>query len=332
MIVLGPGELAERLAALPVIVEGYAVQLGQVPVRGYYGDRPRPTGEVALEGRGHVGRGENVDWTPQDQRAFEELCRGLLPRAVPRGATSVGRISARLRSSGDHPHHRAAIEAAAVDLALRQAATDLFHLSGRPRRPARFCRSIGRDEVGREGPLAAVERLLRTWPAARIKLDCRPAGWSEETWRALAARGRIVVLDFKREGSGRQVELAHRHLPEAWLEDPPVGARHDGDAAPGWLARVALDGYVEVAADLDRPPIPPAAVNVKAPRVGGPLEALAMLERCRRSGWHAYFGGMFEVGAGRRQARVLASLFTADAWNDLAPLTGGASAGDPVPA
>lgn len=30
---------------------------------------------------------------------------------------------------------------------------------------------------------------------------------------------------------------------------------------------------------------------------------------------------MFEVDAGRSQARVLASLFTATAWNDLAPLS-----------
>ena len=31
-------------------------------------------------------------------------------------------------------------------------------------------------------------------------------------------------------------------------------------------------------------------------------------------------GGMFEVGVGRAQARVLASLFTSRGWNDLAPV------------
>jgi hypothetical protein len=30
---------------------------------------------------------------------------------------------------------------------------------------------------------------------------------------------------------------------------------------------------------------------------------------------------MFEAGVGRRQARDLASLYTPDSWNDLAPLS-----------
>jgi hypothetical protein len=38
---------------------------------------------------------------------------------------------------------------------------------------------------------------------------------------------------------------------------------------------------------------------------------------------------MFEVDVGRSQARVLASLFTAEAWNDLAPLSGALA--DPLP-
>lgn len=332
MSVLGPGELAARLADLPLAVEAWEIRIGEIPVRGYYGGRPRPTGEVRLTGRGRTGRGENVDWTPEDQRRFEAVCREVLPAALPRSGASVGGVREKLRSFGLEPHHRAAIEAAAVELGLGQASTDLSALSGRPRRPVRFCRSIGREEVEEHGPLAAVQALLAARPAARLKLDCPPAGWTPETWEALAATGRVVVLDFKREGTGAQVELGHRHLPEAWLEDPPVAAVKDrarGNPGPAWLARVALDGYVGAAADLDRPAFPPAAVNVKAPRVGGPLEALAVLERCRRSGWHAYVGGMFEVGAGRRQARALASLFAPDAWNDLAPLSLGTSAGAP---
>jgi hypothetical protein len=129
-----------------------------------------------------------------------------------------------------------------------------------------------------------------------------------------------VVLDFKREADLEQVRLAHAAIPEAWLEDPPAEAitiDRDGD----WRGRVALDGYVLAAVDLDDPEIPPAAVNVKAPRVGGWIEALRCLEECGRRGWHAYIGGMFEVDVGRSQARVLASLYTADSWNDLAPIS-----------
>ena len=308
---LSPGGLAVRLAALPVLIEGHSVEVGSVPVEGYYDGRARPTGEVSLMGGGQIGRGENVDWTPEEQARFAVVCGDLIPWSVSSGRPTIGDLSASLLESDAHPHHRAAIEAAAIELALRQVSTDLFRFAGHPPRPVRHCRSIGRETVERDGPLAAVGRLLDAEPGARIKIDCPPSGWPEPTWRALAAPGRIVVVDFKREGSADQVALAHRHLPDAWLEDPPaavIEGAQTADLSPSWLGRIALDGYVLTAADLDQPSIPPAAVNIKMPRLGGPLETLRCLERCVHQGWHAYFGGMFEVGVGRRQARDLASL------------------------
>ncbi|MGH7588278.1 MAG: hypothetical protein ACRELU_06770 [Gemmatimonadota bacterium] len=329
---VGPGDLARRLTELPVVIESHSVEIGAIPVDGYYDGADRPTGVVALAGGAQQGRGENVDWSPDGQERFATVCRDLVSRVLPAGPTSLGAVAEALARSGAHPHHRAALEAAALDLALRQAGVDLFDLTGRPYRPIRTCRSIGREEVGRGGPLAPVEALLERHPDARIKIDCPPDGWDEGVWRRLAGSGRIVVVDFKREGVAEQVELAHRLLPDAWIEDPPADLVRRGDAGPRpWLRRVALDGYVTAASDLEAPPFPPAAVNVKAPRVGGPFEALAILEICRRSGWTAYFGGMFEVSVGRRQARVLASLFTAEAWNDLDPLTGPAPGHDPAP-
>ncbi|MGH7572399.1 MAG: hypothetical protein ACREMK_11230 [Gemmatimonadota bacterium] len=313
---LGPGELGERLVDLPVVVDGHRVEHESVPVPGYYGGQSRPTGVISLTGGGHEGRGENVDWTPEEQARFADICDELVPR-VARGATSVGAISHALQESDAHAHHRSAIEAAAIDLALGQAGTSLFRLSDRPVLPVRFCRSIGREEVLWAGPHAAIHRVVAEDPAARIKIDCPPAGWPEAIWKAFAGSGRIVIVDFKREGMLRQVDLAHRYLPDAWLEDPPREALSQG---AGWRGRVALDGYVSSAADLVAPPLSPGAINVKAPRVGGFLEALRCLARCASEGWEAYIGGMFEVGIGREQARDLASLFTAKGWNDLAPL------------
>lgn len=67
------------------------------------------------------------------------------------------------------------------------------------------------------------------------------------------------------------------------------------------------------------------AVNLKAPRMGGPLALLRGLERALAPSEHphdarvpAYFGGMFEVGVGRQQARQLAALYCDAAPNDLA--------------
>ena len=78
---------------------------------------------------------------------------------------------------------------------------------------------------------------------------------------------------------------------------------------PSWLA----------ATDHDRP----AAVNVKPARMGGVLEALACVARCDAAGISVYFGGMFEVGPGRRQLWDLAALLAPDGPNDVAPIAVG---------
>ena len=308
---LGPGALAERLAELPVVVESASVALGDAPVPGYYDDAPRPTAFVSLEGLGR-GVGECVAWTAAEQQRFARAVSSL----APSGLTTVGAVHERLR--GADPYHAAAIEAAAIDLALRQAHTNLFTLAERPPHPVAYCRSLGGAAIAMAGgPVEAAAAVVAREPWARVKIDVESGTWDASVWRRLAATKRVVVLDFKRRGDEHEIALAHRWLPDAWLEDPPDGAL---DPAAPWRRKVALDAYVESAADLVPPPIIPGAVNVKAPRVRGPLEALRVLEVCLGAGWAAYMGGMFEVGAGRAQARVLASLFTHDAWNDVAPL------------
>lgn len=311
---LDPGELAGALAELVVDIDAVDVRTGAVEVSGYYGGVPRPTGVVVLRGGGAAGRGECVAWSPDGQAAFASAC----PVMAPLGRVTIGGLESRLRRASADPYHRAAVEAAAIDLALAQAGINPFRLANRVPRPVSFCRSI--NEAADPG--AALETVLDDDPDARIKIDCPEAGWDERTWNALGRADRVVIVDLKRNGPPERPIEAHRALPRAWIEDPPPGSadRIADREAGDWAARISLDGYVTRATDLDRPPLPPAAVNVKAPRMGGWLEALRCLETCRLRGWHAYVGGMFEVDAGRAQAAVLASLFTAEAWNDLAPL------------
>jgi hypothetical protein len=294
-----------------VAIEDLHVERASVPVPDYY-EAARPSGIAVLRGRGVDGRGECVAWTPAAQEEFAAACARL---DIPADST-LGEISELLAADLDDPYHRAAVEGAAIDLALRQRGTNPFALGHVAARPVAFCRSIGRANEARD----AIATVLARDPGARIKIDVPAAGWPASTWDALAASRRIVVLDFKRESDPDQVRLAHSAMPDAWLEDPPAEAV-TLDPRGGWRDRVALDGYVLAAVDLDDPEIRPAAVNVKAPRVGGWIEALRCLEECRRRGLHAYVGGMFEVGPGRRQAHVLASLFTPEAWNDVAPIS-----------
>jgi hypothetical protein len=60
-------------------------------------------------------------------------------------------------------------------------------------------------------------------------------------------------------------------------------------------------------------------VNIKPSRLGGLRNLLDAYDYCAERGIGGYGGGQFELGAGRGQNQYLASLFHADAPNDVAP-------------
>jgi L-alanine-DL-glutamate epimerase-like enolase superfamily enzyme len=60
-------------------------------------------------------------------------------------------------------------------------------------------------------------------------------------------------------------------------------------------------------------------VNIKPCRVGRLQELSRLYAHCESAGIHMYNGGMGELGVGRGQAQLLASLFHPDAPNDIAP-------------
>ncbi len=280
------------LAALPVGVNDVECRVGAVRVPSYPGG-VRPTSEVRLGG----GRGECVAWTAEAHVAL----RGRMG-LVPRGRWAhLGDWAAAMRERFTDPYERAALEAAAVDLALRQAETNLFELAGVTPRAVRYVVSYGRLR----DPMADAEAGIE------LKLDVDPA-WDEATWASLR---RVAVLDFKGTGSPADHERAHRAVPEALIEDALAGP---------WSAslstRLSFDAPFTSARALDALPVRPAAVNLKPARMGGVLEALACAERCAREGIAVYVGGMFEVGVGRPQLRALAALLCPDAPNDVAPL------------
>ncbi len=323
----GPGALADRLEALPVRVEAATVAAGESALADYPGGL-RPTSTIRLVGAGEVGLGENVAFTGEAHAAFVDLARGIERdlRAAGAGLTVGGAMSLVERAAvGERAHARAArapaqaaiaryaraaVEAALIDLALRQAGLGIGGLTGVAEARLRFVVSFdgGGDPVGHIGRLRAAG-----WGGA-LKLDVDP-GWSGPIRRVLAAEAGLAILDFKGRGDGALVGDLSERFPAAIFEDPPSPEGHlrcardapvsDVDAAAGVLARGE-------------------AINLKAPRMGGPLAALRALELARTSPspagtTRAYWGGMFEIGAGRRQARVFAALFCPDAPNDLAP-------------
>jgi len=296
--------LRAALEALPLRIDNVLVHSSHVALSSY-ADGPRPTSTVTLQGDGASGYGEHVGWTDASHAAFRDSAA-----AVPRGSWLLGAWAARLASLP--PYDRAALEAAAIDLALRQHGTNLPRFVALVPRPVRYVVSFARVA----DPVAEAERLVRG--DLELKIDADPA-WSDETWRRLAALDRVAVIDFKQEGDVADHERAHGCMRDAWIEDPRPGSVA---WSPALLRRLSADAPVTSVAALEALAPAPAAVNVKPARMGGVLEAITCLELCQRRGLAAYVGGMFEVGVGRQQSLALAALACPDGPNDIAPLLG----------
>jgi L-alanine-DL-glutamate epimerase-like enolase superfamily enzyme len=298
--------LRAALSALTVAVEDASCRCAEIALPGYP-DGNRPTGVVTLAAGEVRGAGELVAFTVPEQRAFRDE---VVPR-VPRGRGRLDAFVAAVRTLTARPYERAALEAAAIDLALRQARTNCARLLAVEPRPARYVLSFGPTS----DPLAAIAAAVAG--DLEVKLDVDPR-WDDRTLAALAASGRVAVLDWKGGGARDDHERVHAALPNALVEDPdPAGAPWSA----GLRARLAADAAVASAADVEAAAAASAAVNLKPARMGGVLEALDAAARCAALGRDVYLGGMWEVGPGRQQLRVLAALVAPDAPNDIAPLT-----------
>jgi hypothetical protein len=301
------GAVAATLAALPLVVDDVRCALAPVAVASYPGG-VRPSSLVTLHGRSARGHGEHVGWTEAEHAAFRDAVG-----SVPRGRTRLDAWATAMRERVGAPYARAALEAAAIDLALRQADTNLFRLAGVPARAVRYVVSF-----------AAVDDALAEaahHPAIELKVDVDGA-CDDAHYAGLATLGRVAVLDFKLTGDAADHARAHRAVPTALLEDPRLAA---GPWPAPVAARISFDAPVGSAEALAGLPVPPAAVNVKPARMGGVFEAFACIARCTAAGIAVYLGGMFETGVGRTQLRTLAALFAPDGPNDIAPLALGAA-------
>jgi L-alanine-DL-glutamate epimerase-like enolase superfamily enzyme len=303
--------LAARLEALPFAVEAIDVRWTPVELPSYP-DGPRPSSIVTLTGARHRGRGEHVGWTREAHERFAAAAATL-----PRGRLLLRDWVTAIAPFA--PYDRAALEAAGIDLALRQHETTLFGLAGVAPRPLRWVVSF----AAVFDPVTEAARH----PGCELKIDVDPR-WSDEVLGRLRALGRVAVLDWKMQGAPAEHERAHRHLPNAWIEDPRPG---DTAWSPSLRARIVADAPVVSVDALAALPLRPAAVNVKPARMGGVLAALDCLAHCAGQGIATYIGGMFEVGVGRKQLQVLAALACADGPNDVAPLRGPARSGRLVP-
>ena len=288
----------------------------------------RKTTVVHLLGAGEEGVGEDVTYSGAEHDRF--------PRLELAGSWTLDSLSARLDEldlfpAGEPDQHayrdyrRWAFESAALDLALRQAGRSLGEALGREPRPVTFVSSSRRFEP-----------WLELYPDLRFKLDPTP-DWTDEFVAELAARGNVDVVDLKGQYSGTVVdnppdaELYRRvaeAFPDAWIEDPALTPETDEVLRPH-RDRITWDAPIHSWADVEALPFAPRCLNVKPSRFGTLERLLEFYDRCAEHGIALYGGGQFELGPGRGQIQLLASLFSADGPNDVAP--GGYNDPEPRP-
>jgi L-alanine-DL-glutamate epimerase-like enolase superfamily enzyme len=329
-------------------LEGLAVHVDEVALerleRDVSSDFTRVTTVIRLRGGGHEGVGEDVVYDAEDHPDPGDP-GAILPLA---GEHTLGSFAEHLATldlfptSPDGPlrevsplYRTYAYESAALDLALRQAGMPLHAALGRTPRPVTFVVSL---RLGEPPQLDPVTRRLAAYPGLRFKLDAT-TDWTPELIAALARTGAVDSIDFKGRYVGTIVdtppdpELYRRVIdafPDAWLEDPhPQDEVVEVlDAADAW-GRVTWDAPIHGVADVEALPVRPRMVNVKPSRTGPLRELFATYAHCERHGIGMYGGGQFELGPGRGQIQLLASLFHPDTPNDVSP--GGFHVADPPP-
>jgi len=316
----------QQLAQLELEVEDYALEPLQAQVSSEF---ERKSTVIRLRGAGEEGMGEDVTYDAVDH----EHLQASGPTLALTGRFTLASFSAHLATLQLFPkppqrevsarYRTWAFESAALDLALRQARTSLHETLGREPQPVRFVVSL---RLGEPPTLEPVRRRLELYPSLRFKLD-PTSSWDEPLIAQLAATGAVDSVDFKGYYSGSIVDqpadpVLYRRVvaafPHAWIEDPVLTPETDAVLA-AHRERFSWDATIHSIADIEALPYPPRMVNIKPSRLGGLRNLLDAYDYCAERGIGNYGGGQFELGVGRGQNQYLASLFHADAPNDVAP-------------
>jgi hypothetical protein len=317
------------LAQLPLEIEGYELEGLELQIPGF----ERLSTTIRLKGGGEEGLGEDVTYDALDHVALQDAGASL----DLTGHATLGEFCDFIADLDTFPsepqrevsrrYRRWAFESAALDLALRQSKLGIEEALGRAARPVSFVCSM-RLSPGPDEPssIETLQHKLDRYPSLRFKLD--PTNdWDDELIAALVESGAIDSLDLKGFYKGTVVDVEtdpelYRKLieafPEAWLEDPDVTEETRPLLEP-IRDRLTWDAPIHSIADIEELPWEPKMVNVKPSRIGGLRDLCETYDYCDERHIGAYGGGQWELGVGRGQIQVLASLFHPETPNDTAP-------------
>jgi L-alanine-DL-glutamate epimerase-like enolase superfamily enzyme len=316
----------ELVAELPVQIESYELEPLEANVSSEF---TRKSTVIHVRGGGEEGVGEDVTYDAVDHEVLQAAGPSL-PLAGSYTMASFAEHLAELSLFPQPPQREVSVryrtwayESAALDLALRQAGTTLHAALGREPRPVRFVVSL---RLGEPPSIAPVSRRLELYPGLRFKLD-PTSSWDDALVAQLVATGAVDSVDFKGLYTGTIVDQPAdpalygrvvQAFPQAWIEDPKLTPEIDALLAEH-RERFSWDAPIHSIADIEALPYPPRMVNIKPSRIGGVRNLLDAYDYCAERGIGNYGGGQFELGVGRGQIQYLASMFHADAPNDVAP-------------
>ena len=329
-------------AVLPLPVRIDRVSTSQLELAGAASFTRVTTIVELADEAGNVGRGEDVSYSSETQA---EVPDALADRTDLVGEWTIASLAEHL---DEHPlatrggmrmddkpgYHRWAIEAAALDLALRQRGTDLASLIGVEWTPVRVALSMG---LGAPPSDDVVRAWLDRDPDIAFKLDASTA-WDHVLVTQLAAAGpAIATVDMKALYHGDWANNDYpatlygsigETLPHALIEDAKLDADSLDALDEDALGRLAWDYPITKPADVPGLPgstavfsdLRPGAINVKPSRFGSLERMLETIALCDREGIPCYAGGQYELGLGRTQVQAIASLCFPDGPNDCAPV------------
>jgi hypothetical protein len=326
----------DTLAGLDLQIEDYTLEPLQANVSS---DFERKSTVIHLRGAGEGGLGEDVTYDAVDHEILQ-AAGPTLPLAGRFTLSSFCAHLAELQLFPQPPQREVsgryrtwAYESAALDLALRQAGSTLHEALAREPQPVRFVVPL---RLGEPPTLEPLRRRLAADPGLRFKLD-PTSSWDEQLIARLVETGAVDSVDFKGLYHGSIVDqpadpVLYRRVaeafPEAWIEDPALTPETDAVLAP-YRERFSWDAPIHSIADIEALPYPPRMVNIKPSRLGGLHNLLDAYDYSAEHSIGNYGGGQFELGVGRGQNQYLASIFHADAPNDVAPT--GFNLPDPPP-
>jgi len=247
------------------------------------------------------------------QGAWDVLTRFLAPALLARRAVAPEEVAGALRHVVGHRMAKAGLELAVIDAALRADNRSVGEYLGaeKDRVPSGVSVGIQSDP---QALVAAVGGYLDEG-YVRIKIKIKPGRDIDDTAAVRAAFGGIPLqVDANSAYTLRDADtLAELDRFDLLLIEQPL--QEDDLVDHATLAKrlstpVCLDeSIVSDKAAADALALGSAAIiNIKAGRVGGYLEAVAIHDRALAAGVPVWCGGMLETGIGRAANAALAAL------------------------